>query len=397
MDINVMPLLKRGVHEVISEDALQARLQTGRPLIIKAGFDPSAPDLHLGHTLLLNKLKTFQELGHQVYFLIGNFTALIGDPTGKNVARRPLTAAEVKEYAKTYAEQAFKILDPAKTHVCFNAQWLDRLSSRAMIRLAARYTVARMLERDDFQKRYTTEQPIAIHEFLYPLLQGYDSAMLKADVELGGVDQLFNLLVGREIQKQMRQRPQVVMTLPLLEGLDGVRKMSKSYNNYIGINEAPDMIFGKIMSISDDLMWRYYELISFQPPEKIAHYQRAVAEGLNPRDVKVELAEEIVARFHGFAAAQTAHAGFKRQFQAGEMPEIIPDIYIEGAQLHALLLANLLKAAGLAASTSKALQLLTQGAVRIGGERIQENMPVAIGQTYIVQVGKRQFARIYLV
>jgi len=388
--------IKRGTQEVLTEADLLKKLAYGKPLRVKAGFDPTAPDLHLGHTVLINKLRQFQELGHHVLFLIGDFTGMIGDPTGKNVTRKPLTRQEVMDNARTYKEQIFKILDPDQTEICFNSTWMDRMSAADLIGLAAQHTVARMLERDDFHKRYTSGQPIAIHEFLYPLVQGYDSVALKADVELGGTDQKFNLLVGRELQKHYGQAPQVVITLPLLEGLDGVQKMSKSLGNAIGINEPPDDMFGKLMSISDALMWRYLELLSFQPPEVIAQWRREVEQGANPRDVKVRLALEIVTRFHSHEAAVCAHEAFTARFQKGLLPADMPDIKLTSAS--ELPLANLLKQSGLAASTSDALRLINQGAVRIDGERVTDcALHIGPGATHVIQVGKRRVARVAVV
>lgn len=385
--------LVRGTEEILVKDELVEKLKLDRPLRIKAGFDPTAPDLHLGHTVLINKLKQFQDLGHEVLFLIGDFTGMIGDPTGKNVTRQPLTVEQVKENAKTYESQIFKILDPQRTQVVFNADWLGKLSARDLIKLAAQQTVARMLERDDFSKRYTQGQPIAIHEFLYPLLQGYDSVALKADVELGGTDQKFNLLMGRELQKAHKQSPQVVMTLPLLEGLDGVKKMSKSLNNYIGIAEAPQVMYGKIMSISDELMWRYYHLLSFKPLSEIRALQDQVAQGLNPRDVKMLLAQEIVARFHSAQAAEQAQNQFVEQFQKRKTPESIPEVEIVAAEN--LSLSQIIKQVGFAESTSKALAKINQGGVRINGERVSD-AKLELPAEFVLQVGKIHFAKIIL-
>ena len=389
----ILAQIKRGTEEILIESELVEKLESGKRLRIKAGFDPTAPDLHLGHTVLINKLRVFQELGHEVLFLIGDFTGMIGDPTGKSSTRPPLTRDQVIENARSYEQQIFKILDPEKTLVMFNSSWMNEMSSADLIQLAARHTVARMLERDDFSKRYKGGQPIAIHEFLYPLIQGYDSVAMKADVELGGTDQKFNLLVGRELQKQYGQPQQTVITLPILEGLVGVQKMSKSLNNYIGISEAPDDMFGKIMSISDDLMWRYFELLSFRPITEIEGFQKEMAEGRNPRDIKFLLGEEIVARFHSQAEATAARENFIARFQKGAMPDEIPEKILnsEGG----LAIANLLKQAGLTQSTSDALRMIRQGAVKIDGERIEDSkLEIAAGTTHIYQVGKRRFAKV---
>jgi tyrosyl-tRNA synthetase len=391
-----LELIKRGTKEILLEQDLAERLREHRSLRIKAGFDPTAPDLHLGHTVLINKLRQFQDLGHEVMFLIGDFTGMIGDPTGKSVTRKPLSRDDVIENARTYEEQIFKILDPEKTLIMFNSSWLSALQPAELIQLAAKHTVARMLERDDFSKRYASGQPIAIHEFLYPLLQGYDSVAMRADVELGGTDQKFNLLVGRELQKQYGQTPQVVVTVPILEGLDGVQKMSKSLGNYIGIRDEPGEMFGKLMSISDDLMWRYLELLSFRPSHEIARWREEVADGLNPRDVKFRLAGEIVARFHGGAQAEAAHQGFIEQFRQGKLPEDIPELRV--AAEGALSLSKLLKEAGLTASTSDALRMIQQGAVRIDGERVTDaGLSLPLGSEHVYQVGKRRFARVKIV
>ncbi|MEW6416440.1 MAG: tyrosine--tRNA ligase [Pseudomonadota bacterium] len=389
--------IKRGADELLVEAELVEKLKTGRPLRIKAGFDPTAPDLHLGHTVLLNKLRQFQQLGHHVIFLIGDFTGMIGDPTGKNATRPPLTREAVAENARTYQEQVFKILDPARTEVRFNSEWMEKLGAAGMIRLAATHTVARMLERDDFHKRYTSQQPIAIHEFLYPLIQGYDSVELRADVELGGTDQKFNLLMGRELQKHHGQPPQCILTMPLLEGTDGVNKMSKSLGNYIGINEPPQEIFGKLMSISDELMWRYISLLSFEPLATIEGWRRQVAEGANPRDIKVGFALEIVARFHGRAAAEAALAEFEARFQRGALPEDMPEITLPGVD-GGLAVPQLLKQAGLVTSTSDAIRQIAGGGVRLDGERVTDkNTSVPVGTTVVAQVGKRKFARVTVV
>ena len=388
--------LSRGTDEVLPEDGLEAKLKQGRPLIVKAGFDPTAPDLHIGHTVLINKMRQFQQLGHDVVFLIGDFTGMIGDPSGKNATRPPLSPEDIKANAETYEEQIFKILDPDKTRVEFNSSWMGDMDAAGLIKLAARHTVARMLERDDFNKRYKGGQSISIHEFLYPLVQGYDSVALKADVELGGTDQKFNLLVGRQLQQDYGQEPQIVMTTPLLEGLDGVNKMSKSLDNYIGITEPPGEMFGKIMSISDDLMWRYFEVLSFRSLEDIDKLKRSVADGMNPRDAKFELGLEIVARFHDEAAARGAHDEFVARFQKGAMPDEIPEKTLN-SQDGKLGLAHLLKGAGLVASTSEAFRMVKQGAVKIDGERVEnERLEIESGSTHIYQVGKRKFARVTL-
>lgn len=388
--------IKRGAEEILLESELLEKLKTGKPLKIKAGFDPTAPDLHLGHTVLINKLRQFQQLGHEVIFLIGDFTGMIGDPTGKNVTRKALTREDVLANAETYKEQVFKILDPAKTTVAFNSTWMDKLGAAGMLKLASRQTVARMMERDDFKKRYTSGQSIAIHEFMYPLVQGWDSVALEADVELGGTDQKFNLLMGRELQKSEGQRPQTVLMMPLLEGLDGVQKMSKSLNNYIGITDSPTEMFGKIMSISDVLMWRYYELLSFKPMEEIAGYKTKIAEGMNPRDVKIDLAKELIARFHYDEAAEAAHQEFINRFQKGAMPDEIEDKLVQIADDSGdIAIANLLKEAGLVASTSDAMRMIKQGAAKIEGEKITDSkLRIASGTTAIYQVGKRKFAKV---
>ncbi|MET0028506.1 MAG: tyrosine--tRNA ligase [Candidatus Thiodiazotropha sp.] len=389
-----LDLIKRGTEEVLPEELLVKKLERGQPLKIKAGFDPTAPDLHIGHTVLINKLRQFQEMGHEVIFLIGDFTGMIGDPTGKSVTRPPLTREDVLENAKTYEHQIFKILDPARTTVLFNSSWMGEMSAVDLIQLAAKHTVARMLERDDFNKRYTGGQPIAIHEFLYPLVQGYDSVALKADVELGGTDQKFNLLVGRQLQEAYGQEPQVVITLPILEGLDGVQKMSKSLNNYIAITDPPEEMFGKIMSISDDLMWRYFELLSFRPMSEIESWRAEVSAGANPRDMKVRLAEELVARFHDHEAAQKAHQAFVARFQKGQIPDEMPELQLDSQGL-GYPIANLLKDAGLVSSTSEANRMIKQGAVRVDGEKVADSsLNIASGTTSVYQVGKRKFARI---
>ncbi len=384
--------IKRGIEELIPENELIKKLNENRPLRIKLGADPTAPDIHLGHTVILNKLRTFQELGHEVIFLIGDYTAMVGDPSGKNSTRPPLTREQVLSNAQTYKEQIFKILDPEKTRIEFNSTWLSELGTDGMIRLAASSTVARMLERDDFKKRYSNNQPIAIHEFIYPLLQGYDSVALKADVELGGTDQKFNLLMGRELQKQHGQPQQAVITMPLLVGLDGEKKMSKSANNYIGINDVPNEMFGKIMSISDDLMWNYYELLSFLPLETIAQLKVDIAEGKNPRDIKILLAKEIVGRFHSESDANNAEADFIQRFQKGVIPDEMPSFSFE----QGLLISNLLKEASLVDSTSEAMRMIRQGGVKINGEKVEDTKFIPEKGCSVYQVGKRKFARISL-
>ena len=386
--------LLRGTEEVLVKDELIAKLKLNRPLQIKAGFDPTAPDLHLGHTVLINKLKQFQMLGHEVIFLIGDFTGRIGDPTGKNITRQPLTEEAVRENAKTYASQIFKILDKEKTKILFNSEWLGKLTATDLIQLAAQYNVARMMERDDFSKRYKSGESIAIHEFLYPLLQGYDSVVLKADIELGGTDQKFNLLVGRELQKNNSQAPQVVMTLPLLEGLDGVKKMSKSLGNYIGIAESPNDMFGKVMSLSDTLMWRYYDLVSLKSLNEINELKQKVADGLNPRDVKVLLAKELIARFHTQQQADEAETAFNELFRNKQIPDDIP-VFEFNDKPSDYPLANIIKDATLSASTSEALRMIKQGAVRMNGEKVEVvSTLLPIDEYFILQVGKRKFAKI---
>ncbi|GAC24566.1 tyrosyl-tRNA synthetase 2 [Paraglaciecola mesophila KMM 241] len=388
--------LQRGAEEILLEEELIAKLKEGKPLKIKAGFDPTAPDLHLGHTVLINKLRSFQQLGHEVIFLIGDFTGMIGDPTGKNVTRKPLTREDVLANAETYKEQVFKILDPAKTTIRFNSEWMEGLGASGMIKLASSQTVARMLERDDFKKRYANGQPIAIHEFLYPLVQGWDSVALESDVELGGTDQRFNLLMGRELQKGQAQRPQTVLMMPLLEGLDGVQKMSKSLGNYIGITDSPSDMFGKIMSISDDLMWRYYDLLSFKAIEEISLYKEQVAGGTNPRDIKIALAKEIIARFHDEAAAEAAHYEFIQRFQKNAIPDEMPEFTFE-AGTEGMAVANLLKEAALVASTSEAMRMIKQGAVKMDGEKVADQKAIFNSlQEAVFQVGKRKFARVTL-
>jgi tyrosyl-tRNA synthetase len=397
MDFNEqLAELKRGTQEVLTERELIEKLKRGKPLHIKAGFDPTAPDLHLGHTVLLNKMRQFQQLGHDVTFLIGDFTGRIGDPTGRNVTRPPLTTQDIEANAATYKEQVFKILDPQATRIDFNSRWFGPMQASKLIEIAARHTVARMLERDDFSKRYKNGQPIAVHEFLYPLVQGYDSVAMKADVELGGTDQKFNLLVGRQLQETYGQEPQVVITMPLLEGLDGVNKMSKSLGNYIGIAEAPGIIFGKIMSISDELMWRYFELLSFRPLAEVTGLKAAIESGKNPRDVKFELAQEIVGRFHGPAAAQAAQEEFVARFQAKALPtDLPPTTVMVGAE--GMRIANLLKEGGLAASTSEANRKIDEGAVKVDGARISDRgLTFQAGADHVFQIGSRRVARLKL-
>ena len=389
-----LALIKRGSDELLLESELVEKLKSGRPLRVKAGFDPTAPDLHLGHTVLINKLRHFQDLGHHIMFLIGDFTGMIGDPSGKNAARPPLSREQVLENAKTYQEQVFKILDPEKTEICFNSKWIEPLGASGMIRLAAQHTVARMLERDDFAKRYRNGLPIAIHEFLYPLCQGYDSVAMKADVELGGTDQKFNLLVGRELQKHFGQAPQCVLMMPLLEGLDGVNKMSKSLGNYVGISEPSREIFGKLMSITDELMWRYYDLLSFRSAEEIANLRREVGEGRNPRDIKVLFAQEIVARFHGAAAAEDALSDFEARFKQGGVPDDIAEVLLSSSD-GGLSVVQVLRQAGLTASTSEAMRMIAQGGVKIDGEKVADkDAVIPAGVSHVLQVGKRRFARV---
>jgi tyrosyl-tRNA synthetase len=381
--------IRRGADELLVEEELAKKLASGRKLRVKLGLDPTAPDLHLGHTVVINKLRAFQQLGHQVQFLIGDFTGMIGDPTGKNQTRPPLTRGEIENNAKTYREQVFKILDPEKTQILFNSEWSDKLGAEGMIRLASRYTVARLLERDDFSKRMKNSQPIALHELLYPLMQGYDSVAMRADVELGGTDQKFNLLVGRELQKQYGQEPQCILTMPLLEGLDGTEKMSKSLGNYVGIAEPPQEIFGKLMSISDELMWRYIDLLSFEPPEKIKAWKSE-----HPRDVKVRFAKEIVSRFHSAAAAERAEVDFASRFREGEMPEEMPEVTLKAPE-GGILIAQLLKQANLTPSTSEAQRMIEQGGVKLDGERVSDKgLKIPAGRTVVAQVGKRKFGRI---
>ena len=393
---NQLAELLRGTHEVLPDDALAAKLKLGRPLVVKAGFDPTAPDLHIGHTVLINKMRQFQEYGHEVVFLIGDFTGMIGDPSGRNATRPALSPEEIRANAATYEAQIFKILDEKTTRIEFNSTWMHAMDAAGLIRLAAHHTVARMLERDDFAKRYASGQPISVHEFLYPVVQGYDSVALRADVELGGTDQKFNLLVGRQMQQAYEQEPQVVLTMPLLEGLDGVQKMSKSLGNYVGITDAPGEMFGKLMSISDELMWRYFELLSFRSLDDLAALKRRVAEGMNPRDAKFELASELVARFHDCDAATAAREEFVARFREGAMPEEMPELTLAGENGR-LGLAHLLKQAGLVSSTSEAFRMIGQGAVRIDGVRVDDRaLEISAGTTHVYQVGKRKFSRVSL-
>ncbi|HBP6713844.1 TPA: tyrosine--tRNA ligase [Pseudomonas aeruginosa] len=389
-----LALIQRGADEILVEAELVAKLKRGQPLRIKAGFDPTAPDLHLGHTVLINKLRQFQDLGHQVIFLIGDFTGMIGDPSGKSVTRPPLTREQVLENAETYKSQVFKILDPAKTEVAFNSTWMDQLTPADFIRLASQYTVARMLERDDFSKRYASNQPIAIHEFLYPLVQGYDSVALKADVELGGADQKFNLLMGRELQRAYGQEAQVILTMPLLEGLDGVKKMSKSLGNYIGIQEAPGVMYSKLVSIPDTLMWRYFELLSFRSLDEIDSFRKDVEAGANPRDIKIKLAEEIVARFHGEEAAASAHKSAGNRLKEGELPEDLPEIELSSPE--DMPVASVLNKAGLVKNAAAARDLLGAGSVKVDGQVVDRAFMLALGETRVFQAGKKAFARITL-
>lgn len=394
---NAMQQIKRGVDEILVESELIVKLKRGKPLKIKAGFDPTAPDLHLGHTVLINKMRQFQEMGHHIMFLIGDFTGLIGDPTGKSATRPPLTPDEIKQNAETYQQQVFKILDPDATEICFNSTWFGDKTAADMIRLASRHTVARMLERDDFSKRYKGNLPISIHEFLYPLVQGWDSVEMKADVELGGTDQKFNLLVGRELMKAEGLEPQITLTMPILEGLDGVQKMSKSLNNYIGIEDAPNDMFGKLMSVSDELMWRYFELLSFRPMSEIETFQQEVKDGKNPRDVKFLLAEEIITRFHDARAAEKAQQDFIARFAKGVIPDEMPEVTLT-LDSGSIGIASLLKEAGLTSSTSDAFRMIKQGAVKLDGEKVDDKgLNVGKGQVIVAQVGKRKFARITLV
>ena len=389
-----LALIKRGAEEVLVESELVEKLKRGQPLRIKAGFDPTAPDLHLGHTVLINKLRQFQELGPQVVFLIGDFTGMIGDPSGKSATRPPLTREQVLDNAETYKQQVFKILDPAKTEVAFNSTWMDQLKPADFIRLASQYTVARMLERDDFDKRYTSNQPIAIHEFLYPLVQGYDSVALKADVELGGTDQKFNLLMGRELQRAYGQESQCIVTMRLLEGLDGVKKMSKSLGNYVGIQEAPGVMYNKLVSMPDALMWRYFELLSFRSMDEIEQFKRDVEQGANPRDIKIKLAEELVARFHGEEAAANAHRSAGNRMKDGELPEDLPEVELASAE--DMPISSVLNKAGLVKNAAVARDLLGSGGVRVDGEVVDRAFLFKVGATHVCQAGKKAFARITL-
>lgn len=389
-----LALIKRGAEEVLVEAELIEKLKTGRPLRIKAGFDPTAPDLHLGHTVLINKLRQFQELGHQVVFLIGDFTGMIGDPSGKSATRPPLTREQVLENAETYKAQVFKILDPERTEVAFNSTWMDQLSPADFIRLSSQYTVARMLERDDFSKRYATNQPIAIHEFLYPLVQGYDSVALRADVELGGTDQKFNLLMGRELQRAYGQASQCIVTMPLLEGLDGVKKMSKSLGNYVGIQEAPGVMYNKLVSMPDSLMWRYFELLSFRSMDEIRQFKRDVEAGANPRDIKIKLAEEIVARFHGEEAAASAHRSAGNRMKDGELPEDLPEVELLASE--GMPVSSVLNKAGLVKNAAAARDLLAAGSVRVDGQVVDRSFVFELGKSHVCQAGKKAFARISL-
>ncbi len=394
MQADALAVIKRGAHELLLEDELKQKLAQGRPLRVKAGFDPTAPDLHLGHTVLLNKMRQLQDLGHHALFLIGDFTGMIGDPTGKNTTRPPLSREQVLENAQSYRDQVFKVLDPARTEIVFNSTWMDKINAAGLIKLAATHTVARMLERDDFGKRYKSNQPIAIHEFIYPLVQGYDSVELKADIELGGTDQKFNLLMGRELQKHYGQAPQCILTMPLLEGLDGVNKMSKSLGNYVGITDTPQEMFGKLMSISDTLMWRYLELLSFRSLGEIGGWREEVADGRNPRDIKVLLAQEIVARFHSQQAAESALAEFEARFKQGVLPGDMPEIAVASTDGR-IGIAQLLKQAGLVPSTSEALRMIEQGGVKLDGEKVSDKaLQLNAGAVVVAQVGKRKFARI---
>ncbi|MFW5969649.1 MAG: tyrosine--tRNA ligase [Halofilum sp. (in: g-proteobacteria)] len=398
VDSDALALIRRGTEDILLDEELVERMGSGRPLRIKCGFDPTAPDLHLGHTVLINKLRQFQTLGHEVLFLIGDYTGLIGDPTGKSATRKPLTPEQVRANAETYRQQIFRILDPERTRIVFNSDWMNAMDASGLIRLAARHTVARMLERDDFHKRYAEGRPIAIHEFLYPLIQGYDSIVLEADVELGGTDQRFNLLVGRELQKQEGMPPQVVMTMPLLEGTDGVQKMSKSLDNYIAIEEDAPSIFGKVMSISDELMWRWFRLLSLRPESELQRLRREADGGRNPRDIKFELAHELAARFQGAAAADAAQAAFIAQFSQGGGPDEVPECEVAASDGRAIALPHLLRAAGLTGSTSESLRMLGQGAVRIDGERVDDrNLQIKRGSVHVFRVGKRRYARVTVV
>ena len=392
-----LALIKRGTEEILVEEELIKKLESGRTLRVKAGFDPTAPDLHLGHTVLINKLRHFQELGHHVMFLIGDFTGRIGDPTGKNVTRKPLTEEDVAKNAKTYTEQVFKILDPEKTEVCFNSSWMGEMTASEMIQLAAQQTVARMLERDDFSKRYKGNQSISIHEFLYPLVQGYDSVAMKADIELGGTDQKFNLLMGRELQKGAGQEPQICITVPILEGLDGVQKMSKSLGNYVGINDAPGEMFGKIVSMPDSLMWRYYELLSFRPMSEIEALKASVEAGANPRDIKMELARELVARFHDEEAAASAHKGAGNRLKEGELPEDLPEVTVDFEGQEEIPVTAVLNKAGLTKNSNAARDMLKSGSIKVDGQVAENGLKLKAGNAYICQAGKKQFAKVTIV
>jgi tyrosyl-tRNA synthetase len=391
-----LEVIRRGADELILEEDLLRKLARGKPLRIKAGFDPTAPDLHLGHTVLLNKMRQFQDLGHHVMFLIGDFTGMIGDPSGRNVTRPPLTPEQIAQNAETYKQQVFKVLHPEKTEILFNSTWCSQLGAAGVVKLAGTWTVARMLERDDFAKRFAEQRPISIHEFLYPLMQGYDSVAMKSDVELGGTDQKFNLLVGRELQKHFGQEPQCILTMPLLEGLDGVNKMSKSLGNYVGIDEPPAEMFGKLMSVSDDLMWRYIELLSFAPLASVAEWKKSVAGGANPRDIKVRFAQEVVERFHDRAAAVAALEDFESRFRHGGVPEDLEEQTIE-VPSEGILITQLLKAAGVCVSVSEAVRMIEQGGVRVGGEKVGDKaLRLSAGGTHVLQVGKRKFAKVVL-
>jgi tyrosyl-tRNA synthetase len=391
-----LDLIRRGADELIVEEDLRRKLARGKPLRVKAGFDPTAPDLHLGHTVVLNKMRQFQDLGHHVMFLIGDFTGMIGDPSGRNVTRPPLTPEQIAKNAETYKEQVFKILRPEKTEILFNSTWCSQLGAAGIVQLAGTYTVARMLERDDFAKRFADGRPISIHEFLYPLMQGYDSVAMKADVELGGTDQKFNLLVGRELQKHFQQEPQVILTMPLLEGLDGVNKMSKSLGNYVGVDDAPSEMFGKLMSVSDELMWRYIELLSFAPIATVAAWKREVEAGGNPREVKVRFAQEIVERFHDRSAAEAALEDFESRFRHGGVPEDLAEQSIE-SPAEGLPIVQVLKSSGVCPSTSEAHRMIEQGGVRVNGEKVSDkSLRLPAGATYVLQVGKRKFAKVAL-
>lgn len=392
-----LEIIRRGTHEILVEDELVKKLAENRPLRVKAGFDPTAPDLHLGHTVLINKLRQLQDLGHTVLFLIGDFTGRIGDPSGKNVTRKPLTEAEVMENAQTYKAQVFKILDPAKTEVVFNSEWMGKMTASELISLAAQQTVARMLERDDFEKRYKGNQPIAIHEFLYPLIQGYDSVALKSDIEVGGTDQKFNLLMGRELQKSHGAEPQVVITMPLLEGLDGVQKMSKSLGNYVGIDEAPGVMFNKLVSMPDSLIWRYFELLSFKSLEAIDQLKKDVAEGANPRDIKILLAQELITRFHGEEAAANAHKSAGNRLEEGELPEDLPEIELDLEGEADLPIAAIINRAGLTANGAQAKDAVKRGAVKVNHQVVDESFRLAKGSNQVIQVGKTKYAQVRLV